>query len=257
MALVAIISFKIGAFSNIIGNNDGNGVAIINGSNNNVVIDNIIGSDRSFFFNFGHPNYGVFVAYNSSDNVIGGTGPGQGNIIANNTKGVVIGGSASDTGSVGNSIVSNSIYNNLIIGIDLANDGPTQNHTNNPTPGPNNFQNYPVLGIPSLSHSGFTIPWTLHSRVSSTFLLQFFGNNPFDPEGKVLLQQLTVTTDANGNASGSISLGGMQLGSAITATATYLVGGTTPSDTSEFGRSVLDPNPCPVTCNNQVNYFWT
>ena len=147
--------------------------------------------------------------------------------------------------------MSNSIYKNRIIGIDLANDGPTPNHAVNPTPGPNNFQNFPVLSTPVVTNTGLNVGWTLHSRPSSSFILQFFKNLPNDPEGKILIAQLNpVTTDANGNASGTISVGGVPLNSAITATATWLNDGD-PFDTSEFGSTAFAVvNPClPKPCH--------
>jgi len=244
-----ISSLEISAISNIISGNVLDGVLVVNASNDNIITDNAIGTDRSGTLNLGNGGNGVEIIVNSADNTVGGVTLAAGNLIAFNQKGVVVGDSVSDTGSVGNTILNNSIYNNKLIGIDLANDGSTPNHATNPTPGPNNFQNYPVLSTPVVTSTGLNVGWSLHSRVSSSFILQFFRNNPGDPEGKILIQQLTVTTDANGNASGTISIGGVPLNSAITATATYLAGGVTgvASDTSEFGSVIYGVvNPCPA-----------
>jgi hypothetical protein len=255
--MLVSVSSQIDAISNVISGNTLNGVLIINNSDDNSVINNAIGTDVNGIRNLGNGGNGVEIIVNSSDNTVGGTTLAAGNLIAFNRKGVVVGDGPTDL-SVGNTILNNSIYNNALIGIDLANDGSTPNHAVNPSTGPNDFQNYPILSTPVITTTGLNVPWTLHSRVSSSFILQFFKNNPGDPEGKILVQQLTVTTDANGNASGTISIGGVPLNSAITATATYLVGSLTgpTSDTSEFGSviyGVASPtsslSTCPVFCS--------
>lgn len=240
---------NVHAVGNIIANNAGNGVEILNGSNGNIVQGDAIGTDFGGAVDFGNGGAGVFIAGFSNHNLVGS--PSSlllGNLIAYNNKGVVVGVDASDL-SVGNSILNNSIYNSdSKIGIDLANDGPTQNHAVNPFTGPNNFQNYPVLGTPIITQTGLNVPWTLHSRPSSSFILQFFRNIPGDPEGRVLLSSITVVTDANGDASGTLVVpGGVPLNSAITATATYFVPGEVPLvlDTSEFGSTLYAvANPC-------------
>ena len=145
------------------------GVLVINSSDDNIITNNAIGTDTSGTLNLGNGGDGVDIFYNSSDNAVGGLTLAAGNLIAFNQKGVVVGNSASDTGSVGNSILNNSIYSNKLIGIDLANDGPTPNHAVNPTPGPNNFQNFPVLSTPVVTNTGLNVGWTLHSRPSSIF----------------------------------------------------------------------------------------
>lgn len=253
---VALLAFgNVYAVDNIIANNAGNGVEILNGSNGNIVQGDAIGTDFGGFVDFGNGGAGVFVAGFSNNNLIGS--PSSlllGNLIAYNNKGVVIGVDSSDL-SVGNSILNNSIYNSdTKIGIDLANDGPTQNHAVNPFTGPNNFQNYPVLSTPVITQTGLSVGWTLHSRPSSSFILQFFRNIPGDPEGRLLLSQVTVVTDANGDVSGTLVVpGGVPLNSAITATATYFIPGEVPivSDTSEFGSTLYAvANPClPRPCH--------
>ena len=80
--------------------------------------------------------------YGASGNSIGGTASGAGNIIAfNDGDGVDVGAYTFDTAAVDNSILSNSIYANGSLGIDLGNDGVTPN--NSGPNGPNLFQNYP------------------------------------------------------------------------------------------------------------------
>lgn len=254
LCLSLLLSSNVYAVGNIIGNQGGNGVEILNNSNNNVLQGDAIGTDFGGFIDFGNDGAGVFIAGFSDNNTIGGLLLSQGNLIAYNNKGVVVGVNASDL-SNSNTILNNSIYNSdTRIGIDLANDGPTQNHAVNPFTGPNDFQNYPVLATPVITQTGLSVGWTLHSRPSSSFILQFFRNIPGDPEGRLLLSQVSVVTDANGDASGTLSVpGGVPLNSAITATATYFIPGELPLllDTSEFGSTVYGvANPClPRPCH--------
>lgn len=235
--------------ANIIGNNGGDGVLILNSSNGNTVSGNAIGTDLSGSANFGNGGAGVRIAGTSSNNTVGGATLTEGNLIAYNHKGVIVGDNAADL-SVNNNIVNNSIYRNTLPGIDLGNDGPTPNHATNPAVGPNNFQNFPVLGSFTITNTGLSIPWTLHSVPSSNFLLQFFKNEIGDPEGKQRVFQVTVTTDANGDASGTIQIGGVPLNTPITATATHFIGEETLGDTSEFSTPLIygvvacEPKPC-------------
>lgn len=245
--VVSAVDFSLG---NIIGNNAGDGVLIINNSNSNVVAGNAIGTDLSGSRNFGNGGAGVRIIAYSSDNTIGGLTLTEGNLIANNHKGVVVGINATDT-AVNNTILNNSIYNNTLPGIDLANDGPTPNHAVNPTTGPNNFQNYPVLGAFTITNTGLSIPWTLHSEPNSEYILQFFSNAIGDPEGRLRVYQVTVTTDASGNASGTIQIGGVPLNTPITATATHVLDEEDLGDTSEFSTALIYgvANPClPKPC---------
>jgi hypothetical protein len=237
--------------ANIISNNGGDGVLILNQSNGNEVSGNAIGTNLAGSVNRGNGGAGVRIAGTSSNNSVGGSTLTDGNLIAYNKKGVIVGQDASDL-SVNNSIVNNSIYGNTLPGIDLGNDGPTPNHAVNPAVGPNNFQNFPVLGGFTITNTGLSIPWTLHSVPSSNFLLQFFKNEIGDPEGKIRVFNIVVTTDVNGDANGVINIGGVPLNTPITATATHFIGEETLGDTSEFSTPLIYgvANPCvPEACN--------
>jgi hypothetical protein len=236
--------------ANVIANNASDGVLLTNSTDNNVVQNNAIGTNLSGQLNMGNGGAGVHISVNSSNNLIGSTNALFGNLIAFNHKGVIVGDSPADL-SVGNAIINNSIYNNTLPGIDLANDGPTPNHTTSPTTGPNDFQNFPVITALTLSGTGLVISWTLNSVPNSEFLLQFFTNNVGDPEGKRVIANVTATTDANGNASGTVTVGTVPLNTPITATATRIIS-EVGRDTSEFSNPFTFgvANPCPVTCDN-------
>lgn len=226
--------------ANIIGNNGGDGVLILNQSNGNNVVGNTIGTNLDGSLDFGNGGAGVRIAGTSSDNFVGGTNLAEGNLIAYNNKGVVVGQDANDL-SVQNTILNNSIYRNALPGIDLGNDGPTPNHPTNPAVGPNNFQNYPVLGGFTITNTGLRITWTLHTVPSADYILQFFKNEIGDPEGKVKVGELSITTDVNGNASGVIDIGGVPLNTPITATATQVISLEEEifGDTSEFSTPLI------------------
>src|SRR5262249_33721599 len=135
----------------------------------------------------------------------------------------------------GNSVLSNSIFSNSGLGIDLSPAGITPNDAGDPDVGANNLQNFPVLTVAgSASGGGSNIQGTLNSTPSSAFAVQFFTNASCDPtgsgEGQSFLGSTTVNTNASGNASFNVTLpAGAPSGSFVTATATNAVG-----DTSEF-----------------------
>jgi uncharacterized repeat protein (TIGR01451 family) len=210
-----------------------------------VVVGNKIGTDILGNPVLGNTNYGVLVR--SSGNQIGGIGPGQGNLIAGNGKGVVVNNNLSATDPVGNSILGNAIYANATLGIDLGNDGPTPNHPTSPTPGPNHFQNYPVLA----SVGGNTVAGTLDSTPFHTYRLEFFESPQPGPggfaQGQVFLGSTDVITDGTGKASFTATLPvAINPGLAVTATATDTTSNSKPravatfGDTSEFSVPSAD-----------------
>ena len=201
-----------------------------------MVVGNDIGTDAAGNPVLGNASYGVYVG--SSGNQIGGTGPGEGNLIAGNGKGVVVNNNLTATAPVGNQILGNSIYANATLGIDLGNDGPTPNHPTSPTPGPNDFQNYPVLA----SVAGNTIAGTLDSTPGHTFRLEFFESPRPGPgsqaQGQTFLGSTDVTTDATGNVSFTATLPvAINPGLAVTATATDTTPGATTSATPPSSAS--------------------
>ncbi len=204
-----------------------------------IVEGNLIGTDVTGANPLGNGGNGVEIAnYYGLDNTIGGTAAGAGNVIAfNGLVGVAVEDTYSSGYVVGNAILSNSIYGNGALGIDLGDDGVTPNHQGGLIPGPNGFENYPVLSSAVASTSGTTVQGTLNAAASETFTIQFFSNPTADPsgfgQGQTYLGSITVTTDSNGNASFSASLPVVPAGYAISATATDPNG-----NTSEFAQDV-------------------
>ena len=105
----------------------------------NKVTGNYIGTDRSGTSPLGNSFYGVYIG--GANNTVGGTEAGARNVIsANGLDGVVI------ADGTNNRILSNSIFSNGRLGIDLDGDGAaTPNDAGDADTGPNNLQNKPIL----------------------------------------------------------------------------------------------------------------
>jgi len=133
--------------------------------------------------------------------------------------------------ATGNRILSNSIFSNAGLGIDLNDDGPTANDPGDKDTGPNNLQNKPALSSAKKSATGTTTGrGTLNSTPGKTFNVQFFSDPSGTDEGKTLLGSMSVTTNGTGNVSFTFSTKKtIRLGQNITATATGPGG-----NTSEF-----------------------
>jgi hypothetical protein len=219
------------AARNIIVDNREFGVFLELGSSDNAVQGNYIGVGVD-----GRPlgihSDGVFVGELAHTNLIGGTGPGQGNMIAyNGNRGVALHANA----GVSSGILSNSIHSNGSLGIDLlANGGENPNDPGDVDIGPNELQNWPVLTAAAVGNGETKVDGTLNSHPNTTYLLEFFGNDACDGsgfgEGQNLIADRFVTTDAAGNATFSFTLAG-QAGAFITATATD-----PEANTSEFSN---------------------
>ena len=173
----------------------------------------------------------MLITQGASSNSIGGTVTGAGNTIAFNLdNGVDVVGAT----TTGNSILSNLIFGNGLLGIDLGDDGVTPDHAT-ATAGPNDFQNFPVITSVVSSGTSPIIGGTLNSVANTSFLVQFYSN-PVAPasgygQGETLLGSATVITDANGSATFTATVSGsLSLGNVVSATATNLSTG----DTSEF-----------------------
>ena len=228
--------------ANVISANGGDGIDIL--GNQNLVVGNFIGTDVTGTRPLGNTLDGVGIGVAAFDdvsgNTIGGTSAGAANTIAfNGGNGVTVGSSVADVPTTwDNGILSNSIYSNTGLGIDLGDDGVTLNTPGGPHSGPNNFQNFPVL-YSSITYNGRTyVKGMLNSTPNAVFTLQFFANAAADPsgygQGQTYLGQGTVVTDVNGNASYQVSFKGVVNGAAyVSATATDST-----NDTSEFAADV-------------------
>ena len=216
--------------SNLIGSNYGNGINAQGNSSNTLVEGNCVGTDITATLNRGNESNGIELA--SSSNTIGGTIGGAGNTIDFNGAGQ----SGSGVQLVGSptfdQILSNSIYENAVLGINLGN-GPTPNHQPG-TPGPNNYQNYPVLQAAQSDGTLTTVQGKLNASPSTNYLLQFYCSATSSAsgfgQGQTLIGSELVPTNGSGLATFVYPLSvATTPGQWISATATDPAG-----DTSEF-----------------------
>jgi Bacterial Ig-like domain (group 3) len=228
---------------NFISGNGGLGTGVAfsgSGTSGNVLQGNDIGTDVTGTRPLPNLSVGVAIVSGASNNTIGGTTPGAGNVIAfNGDEGILIG-SAPTVGitipaGTGNAVLGNSIYSNAAIGIDLGpHDGVTPNDSAGHS-GPNNFQNFPVLTSVTTAGGAATIQGTLNSAANTTFRVEFFANAAGDPtgygQGQTFLGFASVTTDGTGQAAFTASFTLPAGQRVVTATATDPAG-----NTSEFDQ---------------------
>ena len=153
---------------NVISGNGDNGITL-SGSTNSLVQGNFIGTNAAGTA-LGNGQNGVrldSIDAASTGNIIGGTAVGAGNTIAFNTdNGVCL----YSNPTLNNRILSNLIFSNGLLGIDLVSDGRsngqvTANDAADPDNGPNKLQNFPVLT--SISAAG-TISGSLDSTTDNS-----------------------------------------------------------------------------------------
>jgi hypothetical protein len=203
---------------NLISGNLGDGIDLLAGFAN-VVQGNKIGTTVTGKSALANGGDGVVI--DGSQNTVGGSTLGSGNVIAfNGGDGVFV-----DSGS-GNLISGNSIFSNGGLGIDL-------NVANNA----NNSQQAPVITSAVLSNGTTTVQGTLTAAPNTTYTIELFANAAPDPsgfgEGQIFLGFITVTTDNSGAATFSTTLSGVFSGQFLTATATDPL-----TDTSEFSNAL-------------------
>jgi len=212
---------------NLISGNSSSGVSL--NSSDNAVQNNLIGTDKTGTKALGNGFNGVGAF--KSGNTIGGGSPNT--IAFNKSRGIDID-SSINTSSVANRVLSNSIFSNGELGIDLGRDGLTPNDTGDADSGANNLQNYPVITSARTSSTATTISAKLNSQGNTPYIVQFFSNPSGTNEGKTFIGQKSVATDASGNVSFTFkSNKKVAVGRTITVTATRNFF-SIPSDTSEF-----------------------
>ncbi len=212
------------------------------GTAGNLVQGNIIGADLTGTNALGNGYANLLLQLGATNNVIGGTGAGAGNVIAfSGGPGVLL----LNANTTNNTIRGNSIFTNGFLGINFSNATVAANHTGFLV-GPNNMQNYPVI-TNAFGYSGSTIILgNFNSLANRGYFIDVYRNIAPDPsgygEGQFYLGTVSVNTDGSGNASFAYTnSSGNYAGQYITATATAATG-----DTSEFSLAVLATNqPAP------------
>ncbi|MEM8556742.1 MAG: Ig-like domain-containing protein [Bacteroidota bacterium] len=232
---------------NTIGFNGRRGISFQGaGTSGNSVQGNYIGTNAAGD-DLGNGQHGVSFIAGANDNLIGGPETGDGNTIAfNDTSGVFI----AAPGTTGNAVLSNAMYENGELGIDLV---ETSDSPRGVTPndgcddadvGPNGFQNFPVLAQALASGGTTTIDYDLDTA-AGTYRVEFFSVTAPDPsgngEGRTFLGAQDVTVSAGcGETFQFVLPTQLATSLSITATATSVTTGTTPTfgGTSEFSAAV-------------------
>ncbi|HTX01802.1 MAG TPA: NosD domain-containing protein [Acidimicrobiales bacterium] len=220
----------------------GNGTAgvTIEGSGDTVA-GNAIGAAADGTTALPNDGDGVLVA-SATKATIGGTEPDEGNLIVDNTgTGVAVTGSSATR----NAILSNSIYDNGNLGIELGTSGVAYNDPTSFGSGPNDSAPFPVLDAADSGSQSATLSGVLDSFASTSFQVQLFVSPSCDAsgfgEGEHLLGAVAATSDASGHATFSDTVPDSALpvggGGVITATAT-VASGADEGDSSQFSRCV-------------------
>ena len=141
--------------------------------------------------------------------------------------------------ATGNTITQNSIFSNARLGINLGLETgkALPNDNKDPDSGPNNLQNYPVITSVKKTSAGIVIKGSLNSIVNSKFHIEFFASTAADPsgfgEGQTFVSSKTVTTNASGIVTFTVTVKPVSGENFWTATATDAGG-----NTSEFSKAI-------------------
>jgi parallel beta-helix repeat protein len=197
---------------NTLKTNQENGM-ILSGNTGSTVSGNVVSQNRL---------QGVVLTLGASGNRI------QSNTIDRNGGiGVVLSGAT----TLGNSILSNSIYGNVRGGISLLQ-------------GANHSQVAPRLTSARVTSSQITIAGTITGRAGDVFRIQYFWSQPSDAtsagtvQGRTLIRFRDVTlTSTSASINATLTAAGIPVNAWISATATRLVSGQT-TDTSQFSAGV-------------------
>lgn len=225
---------------NVISGNAGDGVFVQGiAAANNQISGNLIGRNAANNGALGNTKHGAYFIGSGPNIIGGGFNANNANVIAHNVQaGVAI--VFANGASILKGVLSNSIFSNGGLGIDLGDDGLTPNDPGDADTGANTLQNFPVLTSAVATGVATIVSGTLNSTANTAFRLEFFSNEMADPsghgEGQNFLGTQNVTTDGNGNVSFSVALPLAPVGQKIiTATATDA---SNMANTSEFSNAV-------------------
>lgn len=203
----------------------------------NVIEGNQIGLVLPDGTRAGNRSGGIRIDGGASNNTIGGTGARAGNsIVANGLYGISV------RTAVDNAFLTNAIYDNDGLGIDLMDWGPNANDAGDADHGANRGQNHPRFESIIPDGPVTRVDGVIESTPLSSFRIEFFQSSSCDPSGfgqaESYLATITVETDASGRAE---IVGDMPVpvtAPFLTATATSDTG-----DTSELSPCVQVGGP--------------
>ncbi|PYS69867.1 MAG: hypothetical protein DMF69_15515, partial [Acidobacteria bacterium] len=174
--------------------------------NGNFVFGNFIGTNPTGTTPI--PNNVLGISISASNNQIGGTAAGKGNLVGFNS----VGGVRVNSGS-GNAILSNSIYSNSGGAVLLLT-------------GANNNQPSPRMTVASVSASTVVAQGTARGPANTILTIQLFASTDCN-QAERLVGTTTTTTDGSGNATFSANFSApVDTRKFITATATDPLGNT-------------------------------
>ncbi|HYO77919.1 MAG TPA: Calx-beta domain-containing protein, partial [Thermoanaerobaculia bacterium] len=217
--------------SNVVSANEGHGIETTAGAIGTVIHSNIAGLSADLSTPLGNSLDGINVCDGSSDTVVGSVALGGNIISANLENGLGV----EPTALTNNTWAANSIYGNVLLGIDIGIDGVTPNDPDDLDEGPNHFQNFPALDSAVTTPGASQVRGTIDTRPSTAFTIHFYSSPTADPsgfgEGRTYLGAVSGTTDANGDAAFVFNGPALTAGHVVTATATTVDG------TSEFSAA--------------------
>ena len=223
---------------NVISGNVLSGIQI--GAAGNHIQGNYIGTDMTGTADRGNVQDGISIISGASNNLIGGSAVGAGNVIAFNRGAGV---RATGDVSTGNRIQGNSLFGNGGLGIDLVGTAGVIEPIDDDDldSGPNQLQNVPQLVLVHTSLAT-TVTGSLNSAPNTAFTIELFQNATGTvavAEAHTFLTRFNVATDANGLATFEQTLGSIvPIGLVVTATVTDSNG-----NTSEISTGVVAAAP--------------
>ena len=222
------------SLGNTISANGGPGVQISDGAGGNQVLGNLIGIDAGAKGPLGNRASGVLI-FSSSSNAIGGGDTGAlGNIIAfNDQNGVTVTGNTSQR----NGILSNSVFSNDGLGIDLGCNGVTPNDAGDTDTGPNALQNFPTFTAFNIVQQFAQTQVTVTGLPNTPVTIQFYSNSACGISGYGEGENLLATVRTNTGATGGVILTISNLFTAGQILTAVVTDGT--SNTSEFSSCTI------------------
>ena len=257
---------NLSVLNNVIGGYTAAQVELWNSSGNNITIQGNsigVGADGTSSIVSGTTQELIRIGGGGtySNILIGGTGPGQGNLVANGgTSGVLIDTNGTNIQVIGNTIrnntsngiyvqattsaaiVSNRIFANGQMGIDLVGDGVTANDSGDGDSGANDLLNFPAItAVNVIGTNEIAYSFTLDApAAASGYRIEFFANSAADPsghgEGEQYLGHIDITHAGGAQTyNGTLTtLEPVSIGGIISATTTRRTAGGAWDITSEF-----------------------
>ncbi|MBT8098218.1 MAG: hypothetical protein KJO82_00640, partial [Gammaproteobacteria bacterium] len=234
---------------NIISGNGSDGIEI-DGGDGNVVQGNYIGTDVTGAVVIPNVRDGIDVNENAgngaTNTLIGGTTPNEGNLIRGN---LIHGVSIRDAPTTNNAIIGNRIFGNVVLDIDLGDDGVTANDALDADNGSNDLLNYPVI-IAAPETAGTITTFFELDVPAGDYRVEFFRNTAAHGSGngggEFFAGATTISHGGSGVELFAHSFGG-SAGDLLTATATEQLAGPTYNSTSEFSAVFTATAQAPFT----------